>query len=165
MNCHNIGISWYNKRMKFDISINSTIDTKIDEYIPLYERLMNKTFEILNINRDAIISVTFVDKEFIHELNKKYRGIDRPTDVISFAFLDDKNEIIKGDDIPLDLGEIYICYDVADENRKNYGNSIKREICFLFVHGLLHLLGYDHMSKEEEEIMFPLQEKILEGEL
>ena len=146
MNCHNIGISWYNKRMKFDISINSTIDTKIDEYIPLYERLMNKTFEVLNINRDAIISVTFVDKEFIHELNKKYRGIDRPTDVISFAFLDDKNEMIKGDDIPLDLGEIYICYDVADENRKNYGNSIKREICFLFVHGLLHLKNYDSQS-------------------
>ena len=84
--------------MKFDISINSTIDTNIDEYIELYERLMEKTFKVLNIERDAIVSVTFVDKEFIHELNRNYRGIDRPTDVISFAFLDDKNEIIKGDD-------------------------------------------------------------------
>ena len=150
--------------MNLDITINSMIDVNIDEYIPLYSRLMEKTFKILNINKDAIMSVTFVDKDFIHELNKNYRGIDRPTDVISFAFLDDKNEIINGN-LPLDLGEIYICYEVADENRKSYNNSIKREICFLFVHGLLHLLGYNHMDKEEEEIMFPLQEKILEGEL
>lgn len=150
--------------MNCDISINSLIDVNIDEYIPLYQRLMEKTFKVLNIDRDAIMSVTFVGKDFIHELNKNYRGIDRPTDVISFAFLDDKNEIIKGD-LPIDLGEIYICYEVADENRKSYGNSIKREICFLFVHGLLHLLGYDHQTLEQEQVMFPLQEKILEGEL
>lgn len=151
--------------MNLDVSINSLIDVDTSLYEALYEKLAEKTFNILNIKNDIILSVTFVDKGYIHELNKNYRGIDRPTDVISFAFLDDKNEIIKGENIPLDLGEIYICYEVADENRKNYGNSIKREICFLFVHGLLHLLGYDHMTKEDEEIMFPLQEKILEGEL
>lgn len=151
--------------MNLDISINSLIDVDTSLYEALYEKLAEKTFNILKIKNDIILSVTFVDKGYIHELNKNYRGIDRPTDVISFAFLDDKNEIIKGENIPLDLGEIYICYEVADENRKNYGNSIKREICFLFVHGLLHLLGYDHMTKEDEEIMFPLQEKILEGEL
>lgn len=151
--------------MNLDILINSLIDVDTSLYEALYEKLAEKTFNILNIKNDIILSVTFVDKGYIHELNKNYRGIDRPTDVISFAFLDDKNEIIKGENIPLDLGEIYICYEVADENRKNYGNSIKREICFLFVHGLLHLLGYDHMTKEDEEIMFPLQEKILEGEL
>ena len=151
--------------MNLDILINSLIDVDTSLYEALYEKLAEKTFNILNIKNDIILSVTFVDKGYIHELNKNYRGIDRPTDVISFAFLDDKNEIIKGENIPLDLGEIYICYEVADENRKNYGNTIKREICFLFVHGLLHLLGYDHMTKEDEEIMFPLQEKILEGEL
>lgn len=150
--------------MNCEISVNSLIDKDISEYIPIYERLLEKTFRILNINKDAIMSVTFVDKDFIHNLNKTYRNIDRPTDVISFAFLDDKNEVINGD-LPLDLGEIYICYDVADTNRLAYNNSIKREICFLFVHGLLHLLGYDHMTKEDEEIMFPLQEQILEGEL
>ncbi len=150
--------------MNCEISVNSLIDIDISEYIPIYERLIEKTFRILNINKDAIMSVTFVDKDFIHNLNKTYRNIDRPTDVISFAFLDDKNEVINGD-LPLDLGEIYICYDVADTNRLAYNNSIKREICFLFVHGLLHLLGYDHMTKEDEEIMFPLQEQILEGEL
>ena len=150
--------------MNCEISVNSLIDKDISEYIPIYERLLEKTFRILNINKDAIMSVTFVDKDFIHNLNKTYRNIDRPTDVISFAFLDDKNEVINGD-LPLDLGEIYICYEVADANRLAYNNSIKREICFLFVHGLLHLLGYDHMTKEDEEIMFPLQEQILEGEL
>ena len=97
----------------------------------------------------------------IHEINKEYRKIDRPTDVISFAFLDDYQETIKGD-IPVDLGEIYICYDVAKSNAISYGNTIDRELRFLFVHGLLHLFGYDHMKKEDEEIMFPLQEKILE---
>ena len=150
--------------MNCEISVNSLIDKDISEYIPIYERLLEKTFRILNINKDAIMSVTFVDKDFIHNLNKTYRNIDRPTDVISFAFLDDKNEVINGD-LPLDLGEIYICYEVAVANRLAYNNSIKREICFLFVHGLLHLLGYDHMTKEDEEIMFPLQEQILEGEL
>ena len=76
-------------------------------------------------------------------------------------FILSKNEVIKGD-VPIDLGEIYICYDVAFENAQKYGNTIHRELCFLFVHGLLHLFGYDHMTKEDEEIMFPLQEKILE---
>lgn len=148
-----------------ELDFNSEIENDVSEYEPLYNKLLKKTLSMLKINENAIMSVTFVSKEQIHYLNKTYRNIDRPTDVISFAFLDDKNEIIIGDDVPLDLGEIYICYDVADENRKTYDNSLKRELCFLFVHGLLHLLGYDHMTKEDENIMFPLQEKILEGEL
>ena len=86
--------------MNCEISVNSLIDKDISEYIPIYERLLEKTFRILNINKDAIMSVTFVDKDFIHKLNKTYRNIDRPTDVISFAFLDDKNEVINGD-LPL----------------------------------------------------------------
>lgn len=148
-----------------ELDFNSEIENDVSEYESLYNKLLKKTLSMLKISENAIMSVTFVSKEQIHYLNKTYRNIDRPTDVISFAFLDDKNEIIIGDDVPLDLGEIYICYDVADENRKVYDNSLKRELCFLFVHGLLHLLGYDHMTKEDEDIMFPLQEKILEGEL
>lgn len=148
-----------------ELEINNTTSIDISEYEVLFKKLFEKTLKKLDISLNSMMSVTFVSTEEIHEINKNYRNIDRPTDVISFAFLDDKDEIIKGKDIPLDLGEIYICYDVADSNRKNYGNSIRREICFLFVHGLLHLLGYDHMTKEDEEIMFPLQEVILEGEL
>lgn len=148
-----------------ELNFNVEIEEQLLDYEPIFNRLMEKTLNMLKVTNNSIMSVTFVSKEQIHYLNKTYRNIDRPTDVISFAFLDDKNEKIYGDNIPLDLGEIYICYEVADENRKSYDNSIKRELCFLFVHGLLHLLGYDHMTKEDEEIMFPLQEKILEGEL
>ena len=147
-----------------ELEINSEIEQNIDEYRDIYPRLLEKALKMLNITTNVIMSVTFVGEDMIHEINKTYRNIDRPTDVISFAFLDDKSEKILGD-IPLDLGEIYICYDVADKNRLSYNNSLKRELCFLFVHGLLHLLGYDHMTKEDEEVMFPLQEKILEGEL
>ena len=148
-----------------NLEINNTTEIDVSEYEALFAKLFEKTIKMLNISENSMMSVTFVTTEEIHQINKDYRNIDRPTDVISFAFLDDKNEIIVGEDVPLDLGEIYICYEVADNNRKNYGNSIRREICFLFVHGLLHLLGYDHMTKEDEEIMFPMQEKILEGEL
>lgn len=147
-----------------ELEINSEIEQNIDEYRDIYPRLLEKALKMLNVTTNVIMSVTFVDEDMIHEINKTYRNIDRPTDVISFAFLDDKSEKIVGD-VPLDLGEIYICYDVADKNRLSYSNSLKRELCFLFVHGLLHLLGYDHMTKEDEEVMFPLQEKILEGEL
>lgn len=147
-----------------ELEINSEIEQNIDEYRDIYPRLLEKALKMLNVTTNVIMSVTFVDEDMIHEINKAYRNIDRPTDVISFAFLDDKSEKIVGD-VPLDLGEIYICYDVADKNRLSYNNSLKRELCFLFVHGLLHLLGYDHMTKEDEEVMFPLQEKILEGEL
>lgn len=147
-----------------ELEINSEIEQNIDEYRDIYPRLLEKALKMLNVTTNVIMSVTFVDEDMIHEINKTYRNIDRPTDVISFAFLDDKSEKIVGD-VPLDLGEIYICYDVADKNRLSYNNSLKRELCFLFVHGLLHLLGYDHMTKEDEEVMFPLQEKILEREL
>ena len=81
--------------------------------------------------------------------------MDKPTDVISFAFLDNneiKNELI---------GEIFISYDKIHEQAKEYNHSIKREYLFLFLHGLLHLLGYDHISKEDEKIMFDIQDSIL----
>jgi probable rRNA maturation factor len=145
--------------MELDYS-NETKEN-LDIYYEKYLNIFKNTLLELKKNDNYICSVTFVDKDKIHEINKDYRKIDRPTDVISFAFLDDTQEMIKGD-VPIDLGEIYICYDVALENAKSYGNTINRELCFLFVHGLLHLFGYNHITKEDENIMFPLQEKILE---
>ncbi len=146
-----------------ELYINNTLPIDISNYEIVFNKLALKTLKHLKLSDNIICSVTFVDIPTIHEINKNYRNVDRPTDVISFAFLDDKNEIIKGD-IPLDIGELYICYDVANKNRLKYNNSIEREISFLFVHGLLHLLGYDHMEKEDEEVMFKLQDEILEGE-
>ena len=118
--------------------------------------------ELINIKKDYEVDVNLIDNERIHEINREYRHVDRPTDVISFAFLDhvDGEVTIKGD-IPTLLGEIFISVDKAEEQANAYGHSLLREMSFLFVHGLLHLLGYDHMTKEEETVMFSLQEEIL----
>ena len=121
------------------------------------EYVLNKAIEIEKTGT-VNFNVIIVDNEYIHKLNKEYRGIDRPTDVISFALED--SEDIKYEDFRL-LGDIYISIDKAKEQAEEYGHSFKREICFLAVHGLLHLLGYDHMEKEEENIMFSKQELIL----
>lgn len=107
----------------------------------------------------AVFSIIFVNLEEIHELNKEYRGIDRPTDVISFALEDSDDFEVDGLRV---LGDIYICIDRMKEQAKEYGHSQMRELSFLTCHGLLHLLGYDHMEKEEEKIMFDKQDKILE---
>ena len=144
-----------------ELNFNNETVEKLEDYYNVYLKIFENTLKELEKETNYICSVTFVDEDTIHEINKTYRQIDRPTDVISFAFLDDKNEVIKGD-IPIDLGEIYICYDVAVKNALSYGNTINRELSFLFVHGLLHLFGYNHLTTEEEQVMFPLQEKILE---
>lgn len=110
---------------------------------------------------DSIFSIIFIDNEQIKEINATYRGIDRETDVISFALEDTK------DDFPLEkrvLGDIYISIPKMQKQAKSYGHSEKRELSFLTVHGLLHLLGYDHQTKEEEERMFGLQKEILDEE-
>lgn len=107
---------------------------------------------------NANFSIVFVDEEKIQELNKNYRGIDKVTDVISFAFED--NQLIVYNDIRF-LGEIFICIPRMIKQAEDYGHSEVRELAFLTVHGLLHLLGYDHMNKKDEEEMFALQEVIL----
>ena len=143
----------------------TSINEDFNNYEEIYSYLIEKVFKVLNLSFDPVVSVSFIDNEEIHKINKEYRKIDRPTDVISFAFLDNEDrskEYASG--MPVILGDIYISLDKASEQAKEYGHSMKRELCFLFVHGLLHLLGYDHMKKEDEEIMFPLQDKILEGE-
>ena len=103
-------------------------------------------------------NIIFIDNPRIHEMNLTYRGIDRPTDVISFA-LEDNKTIDLGVRL---LGDIYISIDKAKEQATSYGHSLRREISFLAVHGLLHLLGYDHMTKEEEKVMFQKQEELLQ---
>ena len=134
-----------------------------DEYEKFYLELMEVAVKKLNIKCDPIVSVSIVDNRYIHKLNKKYRQIDRPTDVISFAFLDNENNYDKilFSPGPVVLGDIYISLDKAKEQAEEYGHSLHRELSFLFIHGLLHLLGYDHMKIEDEKVMFQLQEEIL----
>ena len=110
---------------------------------------------------DSVFSIIFVDNEKIHELNKQFRGVDRPTDVISFALEDAEEEFLSTIRV---LGDIYISIPKMQEQAKEYGHSEKRELAFLVVHGLLHLLGYDHQTEEEEKVMFRIQEEMLNEE-
>jgi probable rRNA maturation factor len=100
-----------------------------------------------------------MDEADIHVINRDYRQIDRPTDVISFASNDEDVLIVSGDEI--ELGDIFINVHAIRSQAEDFGHSLKREFSFLVTHGLLHLLGYDHNDKVEEEIMIKLQEEIL----
>ena len=128
-----------------------------------YTEIAKVAFSYLNIKENYEVDVSLVDDETIHQVNRDYRNVDRVTDVISFAFNDDKDpkDQINSLDVQKMLGEILICLPQAKRQADEIGNSLERELSFLFTHGLLHLLGYDHMTPEDEAIMFPLQEKIL----
>mgnify|MGYP003289010636 CR=1 FL=1 len=119
--------------------------------------VIKHTLEVEKVE-NANFSIIFIDDEKMHELNKTYRNIDRTTDVLSFALED--NQKIK---LPVrELGDIFISIPKMEAQAEEYGHSKKRELSFLTVHGLLHLLGYDHtISEEQEKLQFGLQDKIL----
>ena len=121
------------------------------------DKVIKETLKMEKV-KNAYFSIIFVDEKTIQEINKKYRNIDRVTDVISFALED--NETIKNEEIRV-LGDIYICIPRMQAQAQEYNHSEKRELSFLTVHGLLHLFGYDHQTKEDEEEMFTKQELIL----
>lgn len=127
------------------------------EYLSTIESLIKYTLEHEKLD-DVIFNIIIVNNEKIKEINKEYRNIDAPTDVISFA-LEDIEDI----KLPFGrvLGDIYISIDKVKSQAVEYGHTELREFAFLTVHGILHLLGYDHMNKEDEEIMFSRQELIL----
>lgn len=150
--------------MKIELTFANNLDSKFDEFENYYQKLSHVIFTHLNLDDDFVFEVDLVDNETIHQINREYRGIDRPTDVISFAFEDDNDfKNLKFENpMPRDLGEILICIDVAQKQAEEYGHSFKREMSFLFTHGLLHLLGYDHMNEEDEKVMFRIQDEIME---
>lgn len=136
---------------------------QVEEEIPELEtvkKVLEKAIEkeqLKNVSFNLII----VNNEYIHELNKTYRKIDRETDVITFA-LEDEDTVILPNNERI-LGDIYISIDKAKAQAQEYGHSLLRELSFLAVHGFYHLLGYDHMTPEEEKIMFTKQEEVLES--
>lgn len=134
--------------MKINIYNNS------NEKIWKYQRLIKRLFK--TINRKDSFNLIFVTEEEIQEINKNYRNIDKVTDVISFAQIDDEDRSDYRS-----LGDIFICVKRAHEQAIEYGHSSDREFAFLAVHGYLHLCGFDHMTKEDEEIMFKKQDDIL----
>lgn len=135
---------------------NETKENLDEEFKTVHEVLVHG-LKKLKID-EAIFNVIIVDNNYIHKLNKEYRNIDRETDVITFALEDDKTF---NPDIRI-LGDVYISIDRVHSQSEEYGHSFIRELCFLAVHGMLHLLGYDHMTKEDEVVMFKLQEEILD---
>lgn len=146
-----------------ELIFENEYDEQFNEYESILLDLADYTIKLLSRRDNFSLEVNFIDNETIHQINKDYRHIDRPTDVISFAFLDEvEGEVsINYDDHQFLLGEILISINQAKIQADEYGHSLHREICFLFVHGLLHLLGYDHQNEEEEKEMFGLQERIL----
>ena len=140
-----------------EIDIFNETNEKIDKEIKIVHDVLIHGLKKLKI-KEAIFNIIIVDNNYIHELNKNYRNIDRETDVITFALEDDKTF---NPDIRI-LGDVYISVDKAKSQSVEYGHSFLRELCFLAVHGMLHLLGYDHMKKSDEIIMFKLQEEILD---
>lgn len=139
--------------------INRT-NIDIDSYKPMFKKISQSAEKILKLPTNYEISVTFVRSRTIHQINKDYRGIDRPTDVISFAIRDALDDMVLEEQN--DLGDIFINVDYAFKQAKEYEHSEKREIGFLFTHGLLHCLGYDHMNAEDEKVMFSLQKQIID---
>lgn len=119
----------------------------------------------LHLDEETEISVTLMHNDEIHQINKEYRNVDRPTDVISFAINDADEDIIMdpemAEEIPANIGDLMISVDKVAEQAEFLGHSYERELGFLCVHGFLHLNGYDHMEKEDQEKMFPLQKEIM----
>lgn len=139
----------------FEIFNNT--DKEINELEKLKE-YMGFVVDRLEIS-EGIFNIIFVSNDEIHEINREFRNTDRVTDVISFALEDNEKEAFKEFRL---LGDIYIAIDVAYDQAIEYNHSREREVCFLATHGLLHLLGYDHMTVEEEKEMFGKQEELLE---
>lgn len=133
----------------------------IDNYGYQEYDYLNKVIEF-TLNKfdmsDAILNVIFIDDKVMHEMNKSFRGIDRTTDVLSFA-LNDNKRIETEINV---LGDIYISIDKMKSQAIEYNHSEKRELSFLTVHGVLHLLGFDHMNESDEKKMFSLQKEILD---
>lgn len=156
-------LAWENEQNEYEIN---------DELINLLEQILQKAGEQENITQGEV-ALTFVDDEAIHELNKEYRNIDRPTDVLSFAMnesMGEEPEIFYGNEdgaggevVPGEmLGDIIISIPRAIAQSEDYGHSVTREIGFLFVHGFLHLIGYDHQDDASEAEMMGKQEQVLQ---
>ncbi|WP_105956298.1 rRNA maturation RNase YbeY [Apilactobacillus quenuiae] len=135
----------------------------------LVQDVLEYAGKYLDLKENTEMSVTFVNNDKIKDINKEYRGVDRATDVISFAIEDGDDDfpVIMDDEmaneIPENIGDIFVSIDKVAEQAEFLNHSYERELGFLVVHGFLHLNGYDHMKPEDEAVMFPLQRKIMDS--
>lgn len=148
--------------MELSISYLDEANLTRAEDIKLIEQLLNSVAKSESLSGEIEVSIMFVDNEQIQLLNKQYRNIDEPTDVISFALEEQEEVEIIGRTIPRVLGDIVISIPMAKQQANDYNHSFQRELGFLAVHGFLHLLGYDHETEQNEQTMFQKQKDILE---
>lgn len=152
-----------------DLQLIDETNHVTDRQLDLVRGVLEYAANYLSLPENTEMSVTLMDNKHIHEINKKYRGIDKPTDVISFAMEEDGDEddiILPSDmefEMPKNLGDLMISMEKVAEQAEYLGHSRDRELGFLAVHGFLHLNGYDHMKAEDEKEMFSLQDEILDG--
>lgn len=141
---------------------NFPAELEFDEKLPAtVQQAANKVGELYGLET-AEVSVTLTNNAYIHKLNKQYRNIDRPTDVLSFALNEgEEPEIVNGPEVNV-LGDIIISVEQAIGQAAEYGHSVEREMAFLTVHGMLHLLGYDHMEESERSEMRKEEEYVME---
>jgi len=139
-----------------DIYLNNNQDKK-ELNLEYWEDFASKILELLKLDYSTELSITFIDNEEIRNLNKEYRQKDSATDVLSFPFYNELN-------LPINiLGDVIISVERAEEQANEFEHSLDREIAFLLVHGILHLLGYDHHKAEDEEKMISMQKELLKG--
>ncbi|WP_067837026.1 rRNA maturation RNase YbeY [Amphibacillus sediminis] len=145
------------------IDFHDQTNSVAEEHIDLIDRLLTYAAKEEGISPEVEVSVNFVDNQNIQELNRNYRQVDRPTDVISFALQEQGEEelAIIGEELPITLGDIVISVEKAQEQAEEYKHSLAREFGFLALHGFLHLLGYDHINESDEKEMFARQEALL----
>lgn len=150
--------------MNLDIDFIDETEQVTEEELKQLQMLLSFTAQKQELEGEIELSITFVHNDRIQEINREYREKDQPTDVISFAMeeLGEGEIALVNAEMPRVLGDIIISVDKAKEQAEEYGHSYTRELGFLCVHGFLHLLGYDHMTKKEEEVMFTLQREILD---
>jgi probable rRNA maturation factor len=141
-----------------NINFINEYNKEYDYLLDLYNKINQNIIKVLDLQDDYDVSVTLIDNKRIHEINREYRDVDRATDVISFA---NDLELSFAIDEATDLGDIFISVEQALKQAEEYHHSVERELSFLYVHGILHCLGYDHLNKEDEEEMIALQEVIL----
>ncbi|MGE5633216.1 MAG: rRNA maturation RNase YbeY [Caulobacteraceae bacterium] len=144
---------------------------KVDEVLETFvAQVVGKALDYEECEDEFEVSISFVNNEEMRSLNREYRGIDSTTDVLSFPLMDFDEEVDQNDeededveyiDEELALGDIVISMEKVKEQAEEYGHSFERELAFLLVHGMLHLLGYDHEDEAQEKAMFERQENIL----
>lgn len=147
--------------MNLLIANDTNEDLDLDLIRKKAEKTITEVLRVENISENVEVSLSIVDKETIHRLNKDYRNVDRETDVLSFP-MDEEGFDNEGNPLIL-LGDIVICLDVAEDQAADFGHSLEREIMYLICHSTLHLLGYDHIEEDDKKVMRSKEKEVMKN--